>query len=781
VKTAILGGGPGGLYLAMLLRQVDPDGEVVVFERNAPGDTFGFGVVFSDETLAAVEAADPPSYAEISASFARWEDIDIHYLGEALTSTGHGFAALARVRLLDILARRAAVLGADLRYRTEAVAADLLAGGDYDLVVAADGANSRTRAAYADVFRPELADCRNRYMWLGTTKVFEAFTFHVIGTPDGVFRLHCYPYDASTSTFIVETDPDTWRRSGLDITSPERCAELFAGPLDGHPVISNRSRWQTFTTVRCQTWRHSQDGGHLVLLGDAAHTAHFSIGSGTKLAMEDAIALAWAISEHPGAVDAALKAYEAERQPAIASVQRAAQASLEWFEGIGRYVRQHPLQFAFNLLTRSRRITYDELRLRDPDLVAAVDSWFAADQGQRPSRGRPPMFLPFTVRELTLPNRIVVSPMDMYRAVDGTPGDFHLVHLGSRAVGGAGLVMTEMVCVTAEGRITPGCGGLYAPEHVPAWRRIVDFVHAETGARIGVQLGHSGRKGSTKLMWQGIDQPLEDGNWPLVAPSALPYLPGISQVPAELDRSGLDSLRDAFVDAALRAEECGFDLLELHMGHGYLLSSFLTPVANTRTDAYGGDLAGRARWPLEVFDAVRAAWPARKPMSVRISATDWVDGGFDGDQAVEFARMLRDHGCDLVDVSTGQTTPAARPAYGRSYQTPYADRIRHEAGIPVVAVGAISSPDDANQIILSGRADLCALARPHLYDPYWTLHAATDYGCVGQGADWPDPYLAGNRKPVTGKDAPPKPPTRRFTPPAPTTRPPRRWLPDTST
>lgn len=758
MKVAIVGGGPGGLYAAILLRQIAGEHEVTVWERNALDDTFGFGVVFSDETLTAFEAADPPSYARIAGSFARWSDIDVHYRGDVLRSGGHGFSAMGRMRLLQILQERAVSLGADLRARTEAPpVAELKA--EHDLVIAADGLNSQVREQMAAVFQPSVEPRLSKYIWLGTDLVFEAFTFHICETEHGVFQIHGYPYDETMSTFIVETDEATWRRAGLDVNDGQVLAPgqsdeaaikfaraTFADVLGGHELVANNSKWLTFQTIRNQHWHDDQ----LVLLGDAAHTAHFSIGSGTKLAMEDAIALAWAVQERPGDVAGALRSYETERKAVVESTQRAAQASLEWFEDISRYVGQDPLQFTFNLLTRSRRITYDNLRLRDAAFMDAVDEAFAADQSRRDGRSidpRPPMFHPFRLRDLDVANRVVVSPMDMYVAEDGGVGDFHLVHLGSRAIGGAGLVMTEMICTSPEGRITPGCGGLYRDEQIAGWRQIVDFVHQQSGAKIGAQIGHSGRKGATKLMWEGIDEPLDDGRWPLISPSPLPYFPH-SDVPREMTGADFDAIREEFVAAAQRAAEAGFDLLEVHMAHGYLLSSFLSPLTNLRSDEYGGDLESRARFPLEVFDACREVWPGENPMSVRISATDWVPGGFTGDDAVAFARLLQKHGCDIVDVSTGQVWPEQEPAYGRSFQTPFADRIRQEVGIPTIAVGAISSYDDVNTIVLAGRADLCALGRPHLYDPYWTLHAAADqdYGDV----EWIAPYRAGSRRPNDG-------------------------------
>ncbi|ALG07371.1 bifunctional salicylyl-CoA 5-hydroxylase/oxidoreductase [Kibdelosporangium phytohabitans] len=754
MRIAVAGGGPGGLYFAALAKALDPGHEITVWERNAPDDTFGFGVVFSDETLGGIEHADTAVFAAMSEEFARWDDIDVHFRGTTFTSGGHGFAAMSRRRLLGILQQRCLDLGVTIHFRTE-VPGDLTG---HDLVVAADGANSATRARHAATFKPTVETRRCKYIWLGTDLVFDAFKFHILDTPAGIMQVHGYPYSRDASTFILEMHDDVWERAGFeaaqglkpgenDEASLAKIRALCADVLDGHSIAGNNSKWTNFATVRCATWQHE----NVVLIGDAAHTAHFSIGSGTKLAMEDALALAACLHEQPG-VAAALAAYEEERRPVVTSTQRAAQASLEWFENIGQYADQEPHQFAFNIVTRSRRVTYDNLRLRDPEFVADLDTWFARDF----DAVRPPMFQPFRIGELALANRIVVSPMDMYSAVDGVPGDFHLVHLGSKALGGAGLVMTEMVCVSDTGRITPGCTGMYRPEHEESWKRVVDFVHARSAAKIGIQLGHSGRKGSTKLMWEGIDQPLPEGNWEVCGPSAIPYAPA-SQTPRELTPHEMAEIKAQFVASARSAARAGFDLLELHCAHGYLLSSFLSPLTNQRTDSYGGSLENRLRYPLEVFDAIREAWPGA--MTVRISATDWCEGGIDSDEAVAIARAFAEHGVDGVDVSTGQVVSTERPAYGRSYQTPYADRIRNEVGqkygVAVIAVGAISSYDDVNSIILAGRADLCALGRTHLYDPHWTLHAAADQEYTGVA--WPKPFAAGSRKPRAGRTEDPKP------------------------
>jgi anthraniloyl-CoA monooxygenase len=765
MKIAVVGGGPGGLYFSALAKQLNPAHEITIWERNAPDDTFGFGVVFSDETLGGIENADTEFAAAMAERFARWTDIDIHYRGRSFTVGGQGFAAMSRKELLALLQDRVRSLGVTVRFATEAPDAEELRA-THDLVVAADGVHSRTREKYADVFRPDLDRRHSKYMWLGTDRVFEAFQFFIKQTEWGTMQVHGYPYSATGSTFIVEMHEDVWRRAGFDATestefSPgasdeyaiARLRELFADELTGHELFANNSKWLNFTTVRNERWHH----GNLVLVGDAAHTAHFSIGSGTKLAMEDSLALAACLHEHPD-VEAALAAYEAERRPVVESTQRAAQASLEWFENIGMYTRSpeppSAEQFCFNLLTRSRRITYDNLRERDAEFAAHVNAAFSAAQGAESDPTVPAMFQPFRLGGLELKNRVIVSPMDMYSATDGVPGDFHLVHLGSKAMGGAGLVMTEMVCVSPEGRITPGCTGLWTDEQRDSWARITSFVHERSTARIGLQLGHSGRKGSTRLMWEGMDDPLPEGGWEVAGPSPIPYGPG-SPVPRELTRADMDKVVADFTAAARRGAKAGFDLLELHCAHGYLLSSFLSPVANKRADDYGGSLENRLRFPLEVFDAVRAAWPADRPVTVRISATDWVPDGNTEHDAVEIARALIAHGADGIDVSSGQVTKEERPAFGRSYQTPFADRIRHEvaaeAGVAVIAVGAIASYDDVNSILLAGRADLCAVGRTHLYDPQWTLHAAVEQGYRGPAAAWPDQFAAGSRKPPSAR------------------------------
>ena len=748
-KIAIVGGGPSGLYLSMLLKKNRPDFDITVYERNALGDAFGFGVVFSDETLDNFRDADGPSYTALINSFKHWGEIEVHHFGgRSFISDGHGFAATSRKNLLEILSNRASEVGVDLRFETNIT--DIASLG-VDLVVGADGVHSIVRESLREQLQPTIDQRTNKYIWFGTPKVFDRFTFIFLNTPAGMVWAHIYPYSSEGSTFIVEMAPDTWSSLGLDANedrvpdpgesdqpSLEFCQDLFTDYLDGKALVGNKSQWLQFPTISCERWHH----GNVVLMGDAIHTAHFSVGSGTKLAMEDAISLAeLLLSDVP--IPEALQIYETERRPAVDSLQRAAKASLEWFEGADRYRDLDPEQFVFSMLTRSQRVTYDNLRLRDPGYMETVDRWYAASEHGSPTRttpDTPPMFHPFKVRDVVLPNRVVVSPMDRYTAVDGMPNDWHLVHLGSRAVGGAGLVMTEMTCVSPDGRISPGCTGIWTDEQADAWRRIVEFVHQNSGSKIGIQIGHSGRKGSTKLMWEGDNQPLDEGNWEVIAPSSVRYAPE-NPIPREMTTADMAMVRDQHVEATRRAVQAGFDWLELHFAHGYLVSSFLTPLINRRTDRYGGSPEDRMRYPLEIFDAVRATWPEPQPISVRISATDWVDGGFDGDDAVEFSKALKEHGCDIIDVSTGQTTADARPDYGRLYQTPFSDRIRHEAGIPTMTVGAVSSIDDVHNILVAGRADLCVMARPHLVDPYWTMNAAIDIGYTEHG--FPNQYLSG--------------------------------------
>lgn len=760
MTIAVLGGGPAGLYFALLMRKARPDARVVLFERNAPGDTFGWGVVFSDQTLENFRAADQPTWSAITENFAHWDDIDIHFRGRTITSGGHGFSGIARRTLIEILAARATEVGVEMHFSTEVTGMSPVAqllGEEPDLVVAADGVNSSMRRQSAAAFGASEDERTARFIWLGTTRRFEAFTFIIVDRPEGVFQAHAYRFDERHSAFIVECDERSWRSAGFDRMDAgatiAACEHMFAPWLAGHHLLFNatphrhREPWGTFARISCERWR----SGNVVLLGDAAHTAHFSVGSGTKMAMEDAIALAREIGgsgQAAPALAAACDRYEQARRFEVLRLQNAARNSMEWFENVRRYVRLEPEQLAYSLLTRSQRVSHESLRIRDGSYLEGVERWFAARSAVQVNAPAPetnappppPMFTPFVMRGLTVVNRVVVSPMDMYTAVDGLPGDFHLVHLGARALGGAGLIVTEMTCVSPEARITPGCTGLWNQEQGKAWQRIVDFIHDNSPAKVCLQLGHSGRKGSTRPGLEGTDIPLEEGNWEVVGPSAIPHRAGM-QTPRAMNRRDMQSVVTDFARSAQLAVTAGFDMLELHCAHGYLLSSFITPLANRRSDEYGGETSNRLRFPLEVFGAIRESWPPDRPISVRISATDWVDGGVDGAESVEIARAFVAAGADIIHVSTGQTSPESRPVYGRMYQTPFSDRIRNELGVRTIAVGAITEADQVNSIIASGRADLCALARPHLADPAWTLRAAVQLGYRGQW--WPWQYNSG--------------------------------------
>ena len=760
MNIVCIGGGPAGLYFSLLMKKQNPAHQITVVERNRPYDTFGWGVVFSDQTLGNLMNADEATARSILQSFNHWDDIDIHFKGEKVTSGGHGFCGIGRKRLLNILQQRCEELGVRLVFETE-VADDqeIAAAYQADLVIASDGLNSRIRTRYADSYQPNIEARQCRFVWLGTKKKFDAFTFAFKETPHGWFQAHIYQYDGDTSTFIVEAPETVWRAAGLEDMSQEQgiafCEQLFADQLDGHALMSNAphlrgsNMWIKFPRIVCGQWVHWNGATPVVLMGDAAHSAHYSIGSGTKLALEDAIELARCFAEH-GEAKAALDAYQSVRAIEVIKIQSAARNSMEWFENVARYTAMDAPQFAYSMLTRSQRLSHENLRLRDAAYVAGFESWFAARafaQAGLPapkSLAMPPMFTPFKVRGITLKNRILVSPMAQYSAVDGVAGDYHLAHLGARAMGGAALVFTEMTCVSADARITPACPGMYAPQHTQAWRRIVDFVHQHSDARIALQLGHAGAKGSTRAMWDGIDQPLDKDNWPLVSASPQQYLAGVSQMARALTLADMQRIEDDFVRATLAADEAGFDWVELHCAHGYLLSSFISPLTNERGDEFGGTLENRCRYPLRVFAAMRAVWPRHKPMSVRISAHDWVAGGITPDDAVRIARLFKDAGADMIDCSSGQVSKLEKLVYGRMFQTPFADRVRNEAGIGAIAVGSIFEADHANGIIAAGRADLCAVGRPHLANPAWTLAEAAKIGYTA--LSWPKQYVPGKQQ-----------------------------------
>lgn len=758
MKIVCIGGGPAGLYFALLMKQMSPAHEVTVVERNKPYDTFGWGVVFSDATMDNMRDWDPVTAVQIEQAFNHWDDIELLFKGRKIRSGGHGFVGIGRKHLLNILQARCEQLGVNLVFET-----DVQSDEDYpdaDLVIACDGVNSRIRSKYADIFKPDIVTRPNRYIWLGTNKVYEAFTFDFVRTPHGWFQAHIYKFDDKTSTFIVETTEECWKASGLDTADQEQsiafCEKLFADNLQGEKLMTNArhlrgSAWINFQRVVCdQWWLKNRKGSHVVLMGDAVHTAHFAIGSGTKLAIEDAIELARQFKQRGDAaahIPEVLAAYQEARRVETLRIQNAAWNAMEWFEVCGqRYCDQlEPEQFMYSMLTRSQRISHENLRLRDAQWLGGYEKWLAERNGVAvDANAPPPMFLPYTLRGLTLKNRIVVSPMAQYSAADGVPGEFHLVHLGARALGGAGLVFAEMACVSPEGRITPGCPGTYSAEQKQAWKRISDWIHANTDAKFAMQIGHAGAKASTRLAWEGTDLPLEQGNWPIMAASEQQYLQGVSQISRAMTRADMDEVLQQFVHAAQMAADIGVDWLELHCAHGYLLSGFISPLTNQRSDEYGGSLENRLRFPLEVFKAMRAVWPQDKPMSVRISAHDWVPGGITPEDAVQIAKAFKAAGADLIDCSSGQVSKLEKPVFGRMYQTPFADRIRQEAGIATMAVGAISEADHANSIIAAGRADLCAVARPHLANPAWTLTEAAKIGYTP--IVWPKQYFQGKRQ-----------------------------------
>ncbi len=751
MKIVCIGGGPAGLYFGLLMKQLDPAHDVTVVERNKPYDTFGWGVVFSDATMDNMRQWDPATAAEIEQAFNHWDDIELLFKGRTIRSGGHGFVGIGRKKLLNILQARCEALGVKLVFETNANSD--LDYADADLIIASDGINSTIRTRYANTFKPDIVTRPNRYIWLGTNRLYDAFTFDFQRTEHGWFQAHIYKFDENTTTFIVECPEEVFMAHGLDKADQEQsiafCENLFKDTLQGHKLMTNArhlrgSAWLNFQRVVCdQWWLKNENGSHVVLMGDAVHTAHFAIGSGTKLAIEDAIELTRQfklLGDSPDKIGEVLSTYQELRRVETLRLQNAAWNAMEWFEVCGkRYCDQlEPEQFMYSMLTRSQRISHENLRLRDKAWLDGYEQWLAKKAGLDSPVPVPPMFTPYRVRGLTLKNRIVVSPMAQYSAVDGLAGDYHLVHLGARAMGGAGLVFAEMTCVSPEARITPGCPGLYKPEHTAAFKRIADWIHTNTDAKFAIQIGHAGAKASTRLAWDGIDQPLVEGNWPIMSASEQQYLEGVSQVSKAMTRADMDTVLAQFVASTQAAAEAGADWLELHCAHGYLLSSFISPLTNHRSDEYGGSLENRLRYPLEVFKAVRAVWPADKPMSVRISAHDWVEGGITPDDAVEIAKAFKAAGADMIDCSSGQVSKKEKPVYGRMFQTPFADRIRQEAGIPTIAVGAISEADHANSILAAGRADLCAVARPHLANPAWTLTEAAKIGFTP--VSWPKQY-----------------------------------------
>lgn len=756
MKIVCIGGGPAGLYFGLLMKLQNPDNDIVVIERNRPYDTFGWGVVFSDATMENLRQADPVSAQTIGDAFNHWDDIETHFKGRAIRSKGHGFIGIGRKKLLNILQARCEEVGVELVFETN-VEDEIEVARKYnaDLVIASDGINSRIRNKYPESYQPDIDERNCRFVWLGTKKVFDAFNFIFVENEHGWFQAHAYRFEDGLSTFIVETPNETWEKAGIENMSQEEgikyCEALFAPYLDGNELISNASHlrgsaiWIRFPRVICNNWVHWADVDNkkvpFVLMGDAAHTAHFSIGSGTKLALEDAISLAEHL-KNDATLEQALEEYSAARSVDVLRIQNAARNSTEWFENVARYAHMEPEQFTYSMLTRSQRISHENLRLRDAEGIEQFERWFAQQAGMTLSAEQtppPPMFTPYALRDMKLKNRIVFAPTLMYSAENGVVNAFHQNHYSARALGGAALVMAEMTAVTPEGRVTPGCAGLWNDEQMTAWREVVRQVQ-QNGACMGIQLGHAGRRGSTQRGWENVNKPLQSDNWDLLSASAIAYDQD-SATPAAITREQMDTIRDAFVAATQRADQAGFDCIELQAAHGYLLSSFISPLTNQRTDEFGGSLENRMKFPLEVFTAMRAVWPENKPMFVRISATDWAEGGTTVDEAVEIARLFKAAGADLIDVSSGEVVKAQKPIYGRMFQTPFADRVRNEAGIATMAVGAILEADHANSIIAAGRADLCALSRGFLANPNWPLHEAAKLGY--HQVAWPKQYQWG--------------------------------------
>jgi len=755
MKISIIGGGPGGLYTALLAKKARPDWHVEVFEQNRADYALGFGVVFSDETLDEFLNRDKPVFEAIRGEFAYWQDIAIHFKGHEMRAGGNGFCATSRKTLLRILQERCAELGVELTF-SHPIRADEIKTrfADSDVIVASDGIGSAIREHYKDGFQPSQTLKSNRFCWMGSSRPMDEFNYFFRETDHGKMVAHCYQYQSDRSTWVFEMDEETWQGHGFSEFDEEgskaKLQRIFSQELDGHPLLLNRSHWRRFPRIFCENW--SVD--NIVILGDAKASAHFSIGSGTKLAMECAISLVDALLEHGETdVQRAFADYDDARRTPCQITQHNADVSLAWFEHMGRSWDMDPYQFAMVVMCRAKSITYDNLLLRDAEFVRkADDEWYArhlAETGEDLTETRPmPMFSKFRLRGMELQNRVVMSPMAQYSAdEDGNPTDWHKVHYGSHAMGGMGLIFTEMTCPSADARITLGCAGMWSDQQEQKWAETVRFVHDYSAAKIAMQLGHAGRKGSTQLGWENADHPIAEAgkNWPLVSASPLPWFEGESAVPAELDRAGMKQIVQDFVQATERAARAGFDMLELHCAHGYLLASFLSPLTNLRTDAYGGSVENRLRYPLEVFAAMRDVWPDERPMSVRVSASDWKEGGLNEADLFAIASAFQDAGCDLIDVSAGQTVPDQQPVYGRMFQTQFAESIRNVPDIATMAVGAITQAAQVNTVLHTRRADLVAIGRPHLWNPYFTHQAAAWYGALNREM-WPRQYEAGAKQ-----------------------------------
>lgn len=747
MKITIVGGGPGGLYFALLTKRARPDWSIEIYEQNQPLDSFGFGVVFSDETLEEFLSRDPESYERIRDEFSYWDDIGIHYKGNEIRCEGNGFCGLSRKNLLKTLQDRCADVGVTLTFGERIDPAQLKTRfPDSDIIVASDGINSAIREHYKEFFKPTLEMKSNRFVWMGSTRPMNEFNYFFKETEHGVICAHTYEYEEGHSTWIFEMDEACWQGHGFSETdeadSKVKLEAIYAEELEGHPLLLNRSHWRKFPRIFCENWSHE----NIVILGDAKASAHFSIGSGTKLAMQCGIALSDAVVEHAEtSVADAFAAYDKSRRAPCQVTQHNADVSLAWFEHMNRSFDMDPMQFAMVVMCRAKAITYDNLQVRDPNFIRQVDdafyARFKAEGGGDFAQTRPTaMFTPYRIGQLELANRVVMSPMGQYSADEaGNLTDWHFAHYMSHALGGVGLMLVETTAPSPDARITANCPGLWTDEHEAQWKRVVDFAHERSDTKVGLQLGHAGRKGSTQRGWEKPFHPLTEGNWPLVSASPLPWIEGVSDTPAELDRASMDAITTDFVQATERAARAGFDLIELQAAHGFLLASFLSPLTNRRTDEYGGPIENRLRFPLEVFSAIRAAWPKERPMSVRISASDWVEGGITEEDTFAIARAFQAAGCDIIDVSSGGTVSGQPPLRGRMYNMHLSEAIRNVTKVPTILVGGVTEPGQINTIIHTRRADLVALARTLLWSPYFVRQAQAWYGAHGQR--WPEQYL----------------------------------------
>ena len=716
-SIAVIGGGPGGLYFSILTKKAFPDCQIDVYERNKADDSFGFGVVFSDETLSEFLTRDPKSYDLIRKHFAYWDDLDVARDGEIVRISGNGFCGCSRKTLLQLLQQRCLEEGVNLHFEHAIEDVSTLKA---DYIVACDGINSAIRTQFASDFGTKTELKKNKFVWLGSTKPLDAFTYFFRTTEFGPFVAHSYQYQEGMSTWIFECSEETWENAGFETTNEEatisKISSIFKEELDGHGLISNRSHWRQFPAITNEKWHKD----NIVLLGDSKATAHYSIGSGTKLAMECAISLSDAIVKFGTNKEAAFAEYENLRRNRVEMIQYAANVSLDWFENMDRYIDFDFNQFAFGVMTRSKKVTFENLAIRDASFPEKVLTEFNINN-KIPNVKTPAAFNPFYIKNLKLENRIVMAPMGQYQAENGLPNSWHFSHYTQRALGGLGLIITEMTAISQSGRITLGCTGIYDENQVLEWKKINNFIHENSACKVAIQLGHSGRKGSVKKPWE-TEKLADSQQWELISASPIPFAEnGI--VPKNMTVTDMDLIVKQFENAAQNAEEANFDMIELQAHHGFLLASFLSPLTNNRTDEFGGTISNRLKFPLKVFKAIRTIFPAEKPIAVRISATDWTENGISQQDVLTIAEAFKGAGADIINVSTGNTVSNQQPQTGRMWQTPFSDLIRNTVHIPTITAGSITDVDQINTIILNGKADLVALGKPLLLNPYFVRNA----------------------------------------------------------